>query len=117
MHAIINDIFKDKIAGWSVSISSILLAISLVSVFIVYHLLPPFIPLYNKMTWGYTRIGNTFEIFFPLILLGVFLALNTYIGLKLQQRVPLLARFLFITGLSISIFTAIFIFQLLFIIL
>lgn len=79
--------------------------------------LPPFLPLYNKMAWGYARLGNKWEIFIPIFFVLICISGNTYLGLKLQQKLPLLARFIFTTNLAISIFTAIFIGKILLIIL
>lgn len=112
MHEIIKKLFADKIAGWSISISSSLLFVSLVIILIAYRFLPPYVPLYNKLSWGYARLGHTFELFFPFLLVLLFLVINSYIGITVQQKVPLLSRFLFITTLTLSIFTTIFIVKL-----
>ena len=109
MQEIIKKIFADKISGWSVGISICLLLLMLLAVAILYRFLPPYLPVYNKLAWGYARVGHTFELFFPLLLALLFLVINSYIGMKIQQRIPLLARFLFISVLSLSIFTTIFV--------
>lgn len=113
----IKKLFADRIAGWSVSISASLLFLSLISVLIAYRFLPPYIPLYNKMSWGYSRVGHTYELFILFLLVIFFLGINSYIGLLIRQKAPLLSRFLFVTALSLSIFTTIFIIKLLTIVL
>ena len=117
MKEIIKNIYSDKIATLSVNGSVALLIITLITVAITYRLLPPFLPLYNKMAWGYTRIGNTYEIFIPILIAIIFLVINSYFGVAFQRKIPLLARFLFLTALGVTIFTAIFIFKLLLVIL
>lgn len=112
MRAIIKKIYADKIAGWSMSLSASLLFVTLVIILITYRFLPPYVPLYNKLSWGYARVGHTFELFFPFLLVLLFLVINSYIGISVQQKAPLLSRFLFITTLTLSIFTTIFIVKL-----
>lgn len=113
----IKKLYSDKITGWSFNISAFLWLACVLSILIAYRNLPPFLPLYNNMSWGYTRLGNTYEIFFPLGLTLICILLNTYLGLSFKERMPLLTRFLFITTLSISIFTTIFVVKLLLVIL
>jgi len=117
MQRMIKKLFNDKIAGWSITISASLLFLCLVSVLITYRFMPPYIPLYNKLAWGYARVGHTFELIFPFLLVILFLGINSYIGVSIRQKIPLLSRFLFVTGLSLSIFTTIFIIKLLTIVL
>jgi len=109
MRKIIKQIYSDKISGWTMTANVILFFISLLTILIFYHLLPSYIPLYNKRVWGYTRLGNTVEIFFPLFLLVCCVSINTLLGVRMQQKSPLLARFLFATSLGVSLFTTFFI--------
>jgi len=116
MKKIIKNIYADNISGICFSLSSGLIAVTLLLLLIQHHSLLPLLALYNKMAWGYTRLGGTIEIFIP-VLIAVFLGgVNTYWGLKLQKRVPLLSRFLFITTFAISFFTALFTIKLLLVI-
>lgn len=108
MQKIIKNIYKDKIAAWSFSMSMGLTFLMLIIIGIFYLHLPPFLPLYNKMTWGYARLGNRWEIFLPLLLVIACVSLNTYVGIKLQSKIPLLARFVFVSSFAVSIFTVIF---------
>ena len=108
MQKIIKNIYKDKIAAWSFSLSMGLTVLMLLIIGIFYIYLPPFLPLYNKMAWGYARLGNRWEIFLPLLLIIAYVSLNTYIGIKLQPKIPLLARFVFVSSLAVSVFTVIF---------
>lgn len=109
MQKIIKQIYADKISGWSLSINLFLLMVNLVVIAFFYHLLPTYIPLYNKRSWGYERLGNTYEIFLPVFLMLACVFINTILGLKMQQKIPLLARFLFVTSCGASIFTTFFI--------
>ena len=113
MQKIIKRIYTDKIAGGTTSVNALLLLFMVVVIAITYHLLPPYLPLYNKLAWGYQRLGNTYEIFLPIGFTLLIVIGNTYLGLLMQQKSPLLARLLFFTGVSSMIFTTIFICKLL----
>lgn len=117
MQEIINAIYKDKITALSFSASVGLWLVTLVVSGIFYFQLPPYVPVFNKMVWGYARLGAKWEFFLPLLLAALFLSVNSYIGIKLKDRLPLLTRFLFLTSLCISIFTSIFTIKILLIIL
>lgn len=66
--------------------------------------LPPFIPLFNQMPWGQTRLATKTEILIPLVL-GVSILVGNYVGASIfYQRLPLVARFLSITGFLTAFF-------------
>ncbi len=116
MKKIIKNIYADNISGICFSLSSGLIVITLLLILIQYHSLPPLLPLYNKLAWGYARLGGTIEILIPVLIAMLFGSINTYWGLRLQKRIPLLSRFLFITTFAISFFTALFTIKLLLVI-
>lgn len=101
-------IFKDSIITWSFWLTIVFIVASIALVTIAFVHLPPVIPLYNKMSWGYERLGRTYEIVFPLSLPLVFFIGNLFFGKYMHDKVPLLSRFLSLTALSLSIFTFIF---------
>ncbi|MGH7245577.1 MAG: hypothetical protein ACREGI_01435 [Candidatus Levyibacteriota bacterium] len=70
--------------------------------------LPPILPVFNKMPWGYARLGQKVTLFIPVGLCLVIFIGNTTLATKLREKIPLLTRFLFITSLTVSIFTCIF---------
>ncbi|HSD99044.1 MAG TPA: hypothetical protein VLB73_05145 [Patescibacteria group bacterium] len=108
---------KDSTLSWTfwTTIALILIMVGLIG--IIYTNLPPFLPLYNQMPWGYDRLGKTYELF--LLPLGVFFVclLNTFIGVKLVEKIPLLARFLFLTTIALAVFTSIFLVRLILLVL
>lgn len=106
------NIFQDKIALFTSVIAGILLLASFLMVGLFYRFLPPFIPLYNRLSWGYARLGNTYEIFIPLGIAAGFVVFNLWYSRKVQATSILIARFLFLANLLLSIFTAIFLLKL-----
>src|SRR5258706_12002307 len=105
---------KDSVINWSFWATIIIVVISLVSIGISYTNLPPFIPLYNQRPWGYARLGKTYELLIPSLVTLILLFLNSFLGLRLTEKSPLLARFLFITILCLALFTCIFVERLIF---
>lgn len=117
MNATFKTLFTDKIISISFWTSIFLLFVTLGIALVSYVNLPPFLPIYNKMAWGYARLGKTYEIFLPIILPTIFLICNIFFARFLYARLPLLARFLLLATLLIALFTFIFILKLVLIIL
>lgn len=104
---------KDSVAVWSFWICSILTLAIVGIVLMQLHNLPLFIPIYNKLPWGYARLGTRLEIFVPISLEATLVILNTILGVHFAERIPLLSRFLFLTNISMSVFLAIFVIKVL----
>ena len=108
---------KDSVLTWTFWTTVLAIIVSLGVIALFYTNLPPFLPLYNQMPWGYERLGKTEQLFlFPLLAFFIS-ALNLFFGVKLLEKNPLLARFLFITMTVISLFTCIFVTRLIFLVL
>lgn len=101
----------DKITYWGFLTSFVFLLISYVLITFFYSNLPPFLPLYNKMPWGYERIGSKIEVFIYLGLATLFFIVNLIMSSVVYKRVALLARFLCITTVAVWFFVLIFTIQ------
>lgn len=99
---------QDKVIFWSFLVSILLLITTIVLLAINFRLLPPFLPIYNKLPWGYTRLGNTWEMLLPLGIALIFSSINITITAKLHIQNPLLARLLSVTTTFICLFICIF---------
>lgn len=102
---------QDKITYWGFIISFMFLIGSYAILVLVYNNLPPFLPLYNKMPWGYERIGKKNEIFIYLGLATLFFITNLIVVSNVYRKAALLARFLGITTLIIWFFVIIYVAQ------
>ncbi|MBI5122726.1 hypothetical protein HZA75_02590 [Candidatus Roizmanbacteria bacterium] len=115
------EIFKyvktDKIIKWSVQISIGILLIEIIYSTISFFFLPPLVPLFNQLPWGEERLGAKWGIFYPSLIVFLFLAGNLLLLNSLYEKMPLVARVLSVTTLLISILSFIFIVQTLHIIL
>lgn len=110
-------LFADKIVFFSFWTSILFFILTLGIVALSYTDLPPFLPIYNKLAWGYARLGNTYEILLPILLPIFFTVCNLFAARYLYEKAPLLTRFLLLSTLLIALFTFIFILKLVLIIL
>lgn len=115
MKGFFKTIQKDTVLLWSFWATIVLVVSMVAAIGISFTNLPPFLPLYNHMPWGYARLGNTYEIFLLPASIVLLCCINTSIGIGLMEKSPLLTRFLFLTMVTLAFFTAIFIGKLIFI--
>ncbi len=109
MKNLINKIKLDKIIKLGTYLSLSLIFLHLIIIAGFYVILPPYIPLYNQMSWGNDQIASKMEIFIPIFITSVFFIMNLFIGLKIYEKMPLLSRILSITALLLCILSIIFI--------
>jgi hypothetical protein len=109
MKKLFNHISPDIMTSWVFGISICFIIISLGFIGSFYQSLPPFLPLYNKLPWGYARLGNKLEFFLPVGITCLLLILNIILSNKVYKKSILLSRFLgaatLIFSLSILIYT------------
>lgn len=110
-------LFADSLQLWSLVLSLLFFLGTAGTVGFLYKKLPPFLPLYNKMSWGYDRLGNTWEITIPFGVALVFAGSNFVLASFVQSKVPLLGRFLALTTVALSFFTCIFLLKIVFLVL
>lgn len=93
------------------NISGVLLLISIFIPILLFRFLPPFLPLYNKLPWGYARLGTKIELFIPLSIAVFYYFCNIFLAEYLYKKIPLLARLLCATTIVIMLLINIFIIQ------
>ncbi|MBI2622779.1 MAG: hypothetical protein HYW64_01660 [Candidatus Levybacteria bacterium] len=59
---------SDRILYVGFLLSVALIILTTVVILFLYRSLPPFIPLYNQLPWGESRLGTKIEIFIPVFL-------------------------------------------------
>lgn len=109
MNVLIKPILQDKITFWGFLISILLIIISIGYSGIFLNALPPYLPLYNKMPWGYGRLGTRFEIFVPIIIVSVFTLGNIFSSAYIYAKIPLLSRLICLVSLFVALLSCIFI--------
>lgn len=108
MKNIINTIKTDKVMLWGFSISLGLILITTIILVLSFRLLPPVIPLYNGMSWGYARLAGKLLIFLPIGIAAIFYICNTIISSLLYKRAALLSRLLCATTILLTTITGLF---------
>lgn len=99
---------KDKVLFWSFVLSAILLTVSTLLIGIFFQHIPPFLPLFNSLPWGYTRVGSKITFFLPILIGWGMIAINSIVSSLIYERIVLLARF--VGGTTIIICSTVLIF-------
>lgn len=108
MNALFRYIKNDKILLIGFSISFILSLLTIFFIVINYTKLPPYIPLFNQLPWGESRLGPQYSIFLPFTFASIILVTNISFSKIIYHKTPLLSRILCITSALISFFVFLF---------
>ena len=111
MKRLFNFLPSDQIIIWGFSISIVPLIVSLIAVGIFFNFLPPFVPIYNKMPWGYARVGTKIELFIPIGIGIFFYFANLVLSSFFYKKIVLLGRFFSAVTFAVSLTTLIFVIQ------
>lgn len=109
MNVSIKYILQDKFTFLGFLVSILLLLISVGFILVSLNSLPPYLPLYNKLPWGYARLGQKGEIFIPIGIVMVFLVGNIFTASYIYPKIPLLARLICLVSFFIALFTCIYV--------
>lgn len=112
MNASFKHIQADRILYAGFLISSIFIVLTIVTTLLFYRSLPPFIPLYNQLPWGESRLGTRIEIFTPSLIGIIVLGANIIFSSLFYSKIPLVARMFSITSLLVSLLLLLFIIRL-----
>lgn len=111
MNATFKQLTQDKITFWSFLLSFILFLTASIYILINLSKMPPLLPLYNRMPWGYTRLGGKFEIFIPVSLLIIFYIVNIISASIVYKKAILLSRIISAVTFAIALCTCIYIIE------
>ncbi len=111
MNEFIKPIVNDKIIRWTVIISGIFLILSIALIIIFFSTLPPLMPLFNQLPWGERRLAPTWMFFLPVLTSLFIIFMNIIMTRYIYEKMPLIARMLHTTGFLVSLFTIIFVFR------
>lgn len=102
---------QDKIVLWGFYIGVVIFILSIIITGISYEFLPPYLPIYNKMPWGYARVGTKIELFLPVVIGLFFYVANLFLSTYFYKKFALLGRFFSAATVAVSLTTIIFIVQ------
>ncbi|MDO8659733.1 MAG: hypothetical protein Q7K54_03975 [Candidatus Parcubacteria bacterium] len=109
MKEFFRNITQDKTIISAFLINGFLIISGVFFILFYYHLLPPFIPIFNQLPWGEQRLGTTITIFIPLLVALTILITNLLISAITYGKTPLVARMLAAISLLTSILTFLFV--------
>ena len=76
MKKFLSNIKADRLTFRGFILSFFLIIITALFILINYRNLPPLIPIFNQLPWGYQRLTETWGIFIPVAILGILFIFN-----------------------------------------
>lgn len=108
MKAFFNTFKSDKILLLGIAGAFLCLLLGALYIAFSYSLLPPLLPLFNQMPWGYQRLGTKEQLFMPITLSSFILIGNSIAAFYVYKPSPLIGRLLSITSLLVCFFALLF---------
>lgn len=108
MKEFFKNIRNDKVFLGSFSLTLVLVIISLIYIILLYNKLPPYIPLFNQLPWGYERLGITIMIFLPVATAVVIAIGNIILSSIIYSRTQIVSRIIAVTSLLIAFLSFLF---------
>jgi len=104
-------LFKDKIIFWTLLLELLLFIGVVIYSISIYKQLPPILPVYNRLSWGYGRLGEKNALFIPFILAILFCTINFFTTAVIYKRVVLLSRLISLISFTLTLCMSIYIFK------
>jgi len=108
MKEFFKDIAQDKTITFAFFINTFFLVASIAYILFSYGKLPPFIPIFNQLSWGEQRLGNQITIFIPVLVALLIFAINIFTSASIYKKIPLISRMLAVISLLAGILTFLF---------
>jgi len=109
MKEFFREVKNDKVLVGGFSLALILILLNTIYIVISYASIPPYIPLFNQLPWGYDRLGTKTMIFLPVIIaIGTSVG-NIILSSIIYKKFQIIARMLAVTGLLIAFLSFLFI--------
>lgn len=103
-----NTIAQDKMILWGFSLCLFVLVVVAIYIIIVYPQLPPVLPIYNRLAWGYSRLGTKLELFIPFGLTLLFCVINLFLAAAVYNKVVLISRMIAAISFTLVLCTSIY---------
>ena len=109
MKEFFKDIKGDKtiVAAFFINIFSMIIATTYL--LFSYGKLPPFVPIFNQLSWGEQRLGPTITIFIPILAALLIFTINVFVSAFIYKKIPLISRMLAAISLLVGFLTFLFI--------
>jgi len=108
MNVSIKYIKADKILLYGFLFAIFLLLCTVIFILTFYRHLPPFLPLFNQLSWGDIRLGTKNQLYIPVCIGVLILIGNSILTSVFYEKMPLVSRILCITAVLAALFIFIF---------
>ena len=109
MKKFLSNIKADRLTFRGFIISFVLIIVTTLYILINYRNLPPLIPIFNQLPWGFERLAGTWGIFIPLVVLGIIFIFNVIFTSIVYAKNPLIAIIVAATTLLLVVMNFIFV--------
>jgi hypothetical protein len=111
MKEFFKDVRSDRLTFRVFIATFIVILLPLPYILFFYRNLPPYLPVFNQLPWGQSRIAPPWEIFLPSLISLLILIFNLVLSSVLYKKTPLVSRMLAIVSFIISTLTLLFVFR------
>ena len=109
MKKFLTNIKADKLTFRGFLLSFILIILTVLYILINFRNLPPLIPIFNQLPWGFERLTESWGIFIPVAVLGIIFIFNIIFTSVVYAKNPLIARIVAATTLLLVVMNFIFV--------
>jgi hypothetical protein len=111
MKEFFKDVKSDKLTFRVFITTCIFILLPIPYILFFYRNLPPYLPIFNQLPWGQSRLAPPWGVFIPsLISFGILIS-NLVLSSVLYKKAPLVSRMLAVISFIIAILTLLFIFR------
>lgn len=103
------DILIDKTTRLVFLLSLISMMLALLLTVSIYRNLPPFVPVFNQLSWGQERLGERGAIFIPISITFFIFIGNLVFSSSIYKKVPLASRMLSVACLLVCLLALLFV--------
>lgn len=108
MNVFIKRMTSDSIIFATLSGSIICTVLTVILWIFFYPSLPPYLPLFNQMPWGVTRLGTKNQLGIPLSVSFITTIINMVFVFFVYEKTALIARIVSMTSFLVSLFVLLF---------
>lgn len=108
MKEFFKDIARDKTITLAFFINTFFIIAAVIYILFSYGKLPPFVPIFNQLSWGEQRLGDQITIFIPVMASLLIFAINIFTSALIYKKIPLISRMLVAISLLTGILTFLF---------
>ena|SRR3989338_8038420 len=108
MREYFNTLASDKITRVTMTLTIVIFILQFGFILFSFINLPPYLPLFNQLPWGTSRLGTKLGIFLPLLIALICSGANLILSGIVYSSMPLVARIMGVTSFLVMLLCLIF---------